>query len=148
MNRFMTLAIEEAKKAAACGDVPVGAVIVRDNQVIATGYNMREASESAVAHGEIAAIEKACRVLGSRSLKGCSIYVTLEPCPMCAGAILMAELDTVYFGAYEEKFGAVGSVFNLYYDYTLPRTVNFRGGIMEEECSKLLNDFFKDLRSK
>ncbi len=148
MNEFMKLAIKEAKKAAEGGDVPVGAVIVKDGRVIATAHNMREKLGSATAHAEIAAIEEACKVLGTRELKGCSIYITLEPCPMCAGAILMSGITYVYFGAYEEKYGAAGSVFNLYYDYTFPKTVKFRGGIMEMECAAIMNEFFKELRSK
>ena len=116
--------------------------------MIAKARYMREKHASATAHAEIAAIEEACRVLGTRELKGCSIYITLEPCPMCAGAILMSGIEYVYFGAYEEKYGAAGSVFNLYYDYTFPKNVKFRGGIMEKECGDLLEKFFENLRTK
>ncbi len=146
MNRFMKLAVTEAEKAAENGDVPVGAVIVKDDEVIATGYNMRERENSATAHAEIVAIENACRKLGTKDLSGCRIYITLEPCPMCAGAILLSGITHVYFGAYEEKYGAAGSVFNLYYDYVFPKTVKFRGGIMEKECAAVLKKFFETLR--
>ena len=146
MKNFMEYAVEEAKKAAESGDVPVGAVIVKDGEIIASGYNMREKNTSATAHAEILAIESACKKLGTRDLTSCRMYVTLEPCPMCAGAILISGISHVYFGAYEEKYGAAGSVFNLYYDYVFPKTVKFRGGIMEKECAALLKDFFEKLR--
>ncbi len=145
-SEFMLEAVCEAKKSLASGDVPVGAVIVKDNNIIAVGHNTREAELSAVAHAEIRAIEQACKTLETRRLSGCEMYVTLEPCPMCAGAILMSGIDYVYFGAYEEKFGAVGSRFNLFYDFNICKKVNFRGGIMEEECVSLMIDFFKELR--
>lgn len=143
---FMNEAIAEAKKSVLSGDVPVGAVIVKKHKIITRAHNMREAELSAVAHAEICAIENACKVLKTRRLSGCEMYVTLEPCPMCAGAILMSGIDCVYFGAYEEKFGAVGSRFNLFYDFNIPGKVNFRGGIMEEECVSFMRDFFKELR--
>jgi len=146
MKEFMMLAIKEAKKAAENGDVPVGAVIVKDDEVIAAGYNMREKNGSATAHAEIVAIEAACKKLGTRDLSGCRIYITLEPCPMCAGAILISGITHVYFGAYEEKYGAAGSVFNLYYDYTFPKTVKFRGGMLEKECAAVMTDFFEKIR--
>lgn len=142
----MLEAIHEAEKSIACGDVPVGAVIVKDKKIISCAHNMREAEHSATAHAEICAIEKACKILGTRRLSGCEMYVTLEPCPMCAGAILMSGIECVYFGAYEEKFGAVGSRFNLFYDFNICIKVNFRGGIMEKECAMLMKDFFKELR--
>lgn len=146
MNEYMRIAIEEAKKALLCGDVPVGAVIVKNGEVIAKGHNMREKNKSATAHAEIVAIERACEYLGSRKLGGCRMYVTLEPCPMCAGAILMSEISYVYFGAYEEKYGAAGSVFNLYYDFKFPKSVKFRGGIMHKECAAQLTEFFEKKR--
>lgn len=142
----MIEAIREAEKSIVGGDVPVGAVIVKDKQIISCAHNMREAEHSATAHAEICAIEKACKMLGTRRISGCEMYVTLEPCPMCAGAILMSGIECVYFGAYEEKFGAVGSRFNLFYDFNICRKVNFRGGIMEKECAVLMKDFFKELR--
>lgn len=143
---FMNEALREAEKSLITGDIPVGAVIVKDDKIIAYGHNKREADLSAIAHAEICAIEQACKILHTRRLLGCEMYVTLEPCPMCAGAILMSGIDCVYFGAYEEKFGAVGSRFNLFYDFNICKKVSFRGGIMEKECASLMKDFFKELR--
>lgn len=145
-SKFMLEAIREAEKSLASGDVPVGAIIVKDGEIISRAYNMREAGLSATAHAEICAVEQACKKLKTRRLSGCEMYVTLEPCPMCAGAILMSGIDCVYFGAYEEKFGAVGSRFNLFYDFNICRKVSFRGGIMEKECAALMKDFFEELR--
>lgn len=142
----MLVAIEEAKKSVLSGDVPVGAVIVKNGEIIAQAHNMREAEHSAVAHAEIRAIENACKNLKTRRLSDCKMYVTLEPCPMCAGAILMSGINCVYFGAYEENYGALGSQFNLFYDFNMGGKVNFRGGIMEDECSLLMKKFFKELR--
>ena len=143
---FMAEAILEAKKALPSGDVPVGAVIVRGGEIIGRGYNMREKNASATAHAEVLAIEDACKTLGSPKLDGAVMYVTLEPCPMCAGAIAQSRLDKVVFGAYDEKAGAVGSVFNLYYDFKFPHIPKFCGGVMETECAALLDGFFENLR--
>ena len=143
---FMAEAITEAKKALPFGDVPVGAVIVKDGEIIGRGYNMREKNNSATAHAEVIAIENACKTLGSPRLDGAQMFVTLEPCPMCAGAIAQSRLDKVVFGAYDEKAGAVGSVFNLYYDFKFPHIPKFCGGVMEAECAALLDGFFENLR--
>ena len=145
-NEFMKLAIEQAKIAKSEGEVPVGAVVVKDGKVIATGRNNREKTLQADGHAEMQAIKEACRVLKSPFLEGCDIYVTLEPCPMCAGAIFQARMHKVIFGAYEEKSGAVGSVFNLFYDFTLPHRVLFEGGVMEEECKSFMTGFFREKR--
>ena len=145
-NEFMRLAIEQAKIAASEGEVPVGAVIVKNGEVIAEGRNFRERSGLAEGHAEMMAIHEACKALHSPFLEGCDIYVTLEPCPMCAGAILQARMHKVIFGAYEEKSGAVGSVLNLFYDYRFPHNVLFEGGVLQEECKTLLRDFFKEKR--
>ena len=142
----MEKAIEQAKIAASEGEVPVGAVIVKDGEIIACGRNTREKTSLTTGHAEIMAIEEACKKLGSPFLTGCDIYVTLEPCPMCAGAIFQARMNKVTFGAYEDLSGAVGSVFNLFYDFNLPNKVMFEGGVLEEECSTLLTDFFKEKR--
>lgn len=142
----MQQAIEQAKLAAQEGEVPVGAVIVKNGEVIACGYNSREKTALATGHAEIMAIENACKKQGSPFLTGCDIYVTLEPCPMCAGAIFQARMNKVYFGAYEDNSGAVGSVFNLFYDFNLPNMVLFEGGVLEKECGRLLTDFFKEKR--
>lgn len=140
--KYMEIALSEALKSLNTNDVPVGAIIVKDGTIIGRGYNMREMGKNAILHAEIVAIEDACKTLGSWRLDGCTIYVTLEPCAMCAGAILNANIDMVVFGAYEEKTGAVGSVFNLFYDYKYANKVKFFGGVLKDECAKLLNDFF------
>lgn len=143
---YMQKAIEQAKIAASEGEVPVGAVVVKNGEVIAVGHNTREKTCLATGHAEIMAIENACKKLGTPFLTGCDIYVTLEPCPMCAGAIFQARMNKVTFGAYEEVSGAVGSVYNLFYDFNLPGKVMFEGGVLEEECRTLLTDFFKEKR--
>lgn len=145
---FMLRAIELANKAAELGEVPVGAVIVRksDGIVVGEGFNMREASKNALAHAEIIAINNACKKLGGWRLPQCAIYITLEPCPMCCGAIINSRIDDVIFGAYDSKSGSVKSVqqmFELPYNYKPSVT----GGIMQQECSALLSDFFQNLRN-
>ena len=144
---YMQKAIEQAEIASAENEVPVGAVIVRNDKIVATGRNRREQSKNALLHAETDAIYNACQNLGGWRLWNCEIYVTLEPCPMCAGAIINAHIPKVYFGAYDLKNGACGTITNL---FQMP--FNFKpesvGGIMQEECSKLLTDFFKNLRNK
>lgn len=144
---FMREALRLAEKAAAAGDVPVGAVIVKDGNIIARGYNQREAGHSATAHAELSAIEAACHAAGSWRLHGCTLYVTLEPCPMCAGAIINARLDRVVYGAKDEKAGACGSVVNLFEMGFNHRPI-LKSGILEEECGTVLSRFFAALRSK
>ncbi len=149
MNEYMRRAAELAKEAFEDGEVPVGAVVVKNStgEIIGEGRNLRENSKNALAHAEIIAIDAACRRLGGWRLPDCSIYVTLEPCPMCCGAIINARIDRVYFGAYDHKSGSAESVqrmFELPYNYR-PEVY---GGIMEEECAKLLSDFFARLREK
>ncbi len=149
MNEYMRRAAELAKEAFEDGEVPVGAVVVKNStgEIIGEGRNLREKSKNALAHAEIIAIYAACRRLGGWRLPDCSIYVTLEPCPMCCGAIINARIDRVYFGAYDHKSGSAESVqrmFELPYNYR-PEVY---GGIMEEECAKLLSDFFARLREK
>ncbi len=142
---MMRHAIELAKEAAQEGEVPVGAVIVREKQIISTGRNRREKGKNALYHAELEAIDAACRTLGGWRLPGCELYVTLEPCPMCAGAIINARIEKVYFGAYDRKMGAAGSVTDL---FSLPTAFRPQaaGGILEEECAALLSDFFRSLR--
>ena len=145
-EEMMLLAIEEAKKAAEIGEVPVGAVIVDETgEIIATGHNMRETENCPTAHAEIVAIEKAALVKKSWRLTGCTLYVTLEPCPMCAGAVLNARVGKVFFGARDRNFGACGGILNIFeenFGYH-PQLV---GGILEKECSDILSNFFHKLR--
>ena len=141
----MKLAILEAEKAAKNNEVPVGAVIVKDGEVIATEYNQREQKQNALSHAEIEAINVACQKLGTWRLDGCEMYVTLEPCPMCTGAIINSRIKTVIFGAYDSKMGCMDSVINLC-DYPFSHKVEVYGGIMEDECLAILQKFFKNLR--
>jgi len=144
-RNFMKIALLEAKKAAQKGEVPVGAVIVKDGKVIAKAHNKREQKQNALSHAEIEAINKACKVLGSWRLDGCEMYVTLEPCPMCTGAIINARIKTVIFGAFDKNAGCMDSVINLC-DYPLGHKVEVYAGICEDECQKVLQQFFKELR--
>lgn len=144
---WMHQALLEAKKAAALGEIPVGAVIVRDEQVIARAHNRRELDQDAMAHAEVLCIQQACRVLNSWRLSGCTLYVTLEPCPMCSGAIINSRLDRVVYGAKDDKAGCAGSVADL---FVMPfnHTPVIRSGILEEECAAVLSKFFETLRKK
>ncbi|MDE6673158.1 MAG: nucleoside deaminase [Ruminococcus sp.] len=149
MNIYMKRAIELAEISAGEGEVPVGAVIVRKStgEIVGEGRNMRENKKNALAHAEIIAIDMACRTLGGWRLPECEMYVTLEPCPMCCGAIINARIDDVIFGAYDLKSGSVESVqkiFELPYNYR----PNVTGGIMKEECADILSIFFRNLRQK
>lgn len=144
-KEFMSRALLLAKKAYEAGEVPVGAVIVKDGEIIAEGYNMREQKQNALSHAEIECINKACDVLKSWRLDGCELYVTLEPCPMCTGAIINSRIKTVVFGAYDLKAGSMDSVINLC-DYPYNHKVEIYGGIMEDECKEILENFFQNLR--
>lgn len=144
-RKFMFLALEEANKAASEGEVPVGAVIVKNGKVISKGHNKREQKQSALSHAEIEAINSACKKLGSWRLDGCELYVTLEPCPMCTGAIINSRIKTVIFGAFDKTAGCMDSVINLC-DYALGHKVEVYAGICEDECQKVLQDFFMKLR--
>ena len=143
----MGLAIEQAKMAAREGEVPVGCVIVRDSEVIATGRNRREAERSALGHAEIDAVAAACKALGDWRLSDAVIYVTLEPCPMCAGAIINARIPEVVFGARDPEAGAVGSVINLF-EERFPHHPRVVGGVLEKECGALLDEFFQQVRRR
>lgn len=143
---YMKEAIKQANKAAAIGEVPIGAVIVQNGRIIARGYNKRETKKNALLHAEVVAIDRACRRLGGWRLPECEMYVTLEPCPMCMGAIISARIDKLYFGAYDAKSGAVASVCDL--SEALPHKVETIGGVMQEECAELLKSFFRTLRKK
>lgn len=145
---YMRLALEEGRLALATGDVPVGCVIAGpDGAVIGRGHNRREADRSALAHAEAEAIRMACEALGSWRLHGCTLYVTLEPCPMCAGAIINARIPNVWYGAKDEKAGACGSVLNLFEERFNHRPA-LRGGLLRDECAALLQEFFSTLRDK
>lgn len=149
MEKYMQRALELARMAYGDGEVPVGAVVVRKTtgEIVGEGRNMRETAKNALAHAEIAAIDEACRRLGGWRLPECAIYVTLEPCPMCCGAIINARIDDVIFGAYDLKSGSAVSVqrmFELPYNH-FPTV---QGGVMEEECGAILSDFFRSLRLK
>ncbi|MBR4123788.1 MAG: nucleoside deaminase [Clostridia bacterium] len=144
-RKFMKEAICLANQAKINGEVPVGAVIVKDGQIIATGRNMREEKQNALSHAEIEAINNACKALDSWRLDGCEMYVTLEPCPMCAGAIINARIKTLIFGAYDKRMGSVDSVVNLC-DMPYNHKVEVYGGIMEDECLDIIKDFFKSIR--
>lgn len=144
--KFMKEAIHQAKKAEAIDETPIGAVIVKDGKIIARGYNKRETKKNALMHAEIIAIDKACKKLGGWRLSGCDIYVTLEPCPMCTGAIIQARIENVYFGAYDQKSGCLGSCCDL--SGTLPHKISYRGGILKEDCEEILKNFFKKLRKR
>ncbi len=147
-EKFMREALKQAKKAASAGETPIGAVIVRDGRIIARAYNKREIKKNALCHAEILAINKACRKLGGWRLIGCDLYVTLEPCAMCAGACNQARLENVYFAAYDAKAGCAGSVTDMFEQGLFPHTAAVSGGHMAEEASKLMRDFFCGLREK
>ena len=145
---YMEYCLELAKKAASNGDVPVGAIVIdSDGEIIGEGYNCRERNASSLAHAELIAIEEASKTLGSWRLSGCTLYVTLEPCAMCAGAAVNSRIERVVFGAYDKRFGACGSCFNLF-EQGLNHTPQIIGELMQEECSKILTEFFKRLREK
>lgn len=145
-EKYMSMALELAREAGAAGEIPVGCVIIGpDGSVIGEGANSRLRDRSALGHAELAAIAEACRTLGDWRLEGCAIYVTLEPCPMCTGAIINARIPTVVFGAREENFGSCGSVIDLFSERYGHRPAVY-AGVLEKECSELMRDFFKELR--
>lgn len=139
---YMEKALELANTAKLQGEIPVGAVVVYQGKIIGTGYNRREKEQSPTAHAEILAIEEAAKTLQSRRLTGCSLYVTLEPCPMCAGAMIMAQINQCFFGAYDQQQGCCGSIYNLPEDPAFYHRCPITGGIKEKEAQALLQDFF------
>lgn len=147
-NYWMGLALREANKAGDRGEVPIGAVIVRDGMVLGRGYNLREKSLDPTSHAEMTAIRKAARKAANWRLLGATLYVTLEPCPMCMGAILLARLERVVFGCHDPKAGAAGSLYDLSDDPRLNHRVALTSGVRSEECSAILSDFFAALRKK
>lgn len=147
-EKFMKEALKEAQKAYDKLEVPVGAVIVKDNKVIARAHNLKETKFDTTKHAEILAIQKASKKLKSWRLIDCDMYVTLEPCSMCAGALVNSRIRKLYIGANDEKTGAVGSVFNLLDDYTFNHKVEVENGILNNECETILKKFFKMLRAE
>ena len=147
-EHYMKEAIRQAKKAAALKEVPIGCVIVYDGRIIARGYNRRTVDKNVLAHAEIIAMRKACRILGDWRLEGCTMYVTLEPCPMCAGAIVQARIPKVVIGCMNPKAGCAGSVMNLLQIEGFNHQVKITEGVLEEECSEMLSTFFRELREK
>lgn len=147
-EKFMNEAFKEANKAFKKEEVPVGAVIVKDGKIIARAHNLKESKNDTTCHAEILVIKKASKKLQSWRLEGCSMYVTLEPCPMCAGALIQSRVDKVVIGTMDYKTGACGSKLNLLKDYKFNHEVDVQTGVMKDECEKILQDFFKELRKK
>lgn len=147
-ERFMKEAIRQAKKALALGDVPIGCVIEYEGKIIGRGYNRRMADKTVLAHAELIAIKKACRKMGDWRLEGCTMYVTLEPCPMCAGAIVQARIPSVVIGCMNPKAGCAGSVLDMLHEEEFNHQAETRIGILGETCSAMLSDFFRNLRKK
>ncbi|WP_035186043.1 tRNA adenosine(34) deaminase TadA [Alteribacter aurantiacus] len=145
-EQWMEEAIHEAQKAEEKGEVPIGAVIVKDGAVIGRGYNLRESIQQATSHAELTAIQEACKTVGSWRLVGCTLYVTLEPCPMCAGAIVQSRIERVVYGASDPKAGCCGTLMNLTDEPRFNHRAYVTSGIMEETCSSLLTNFFQKIR--
>ena len=145
-ERFMREAIKQARKAYGMGESPIGCVIVRGDQIVARGYNRRTADHNTLAHAEVIAIRKACKKEGDWRLEGCRMYVTLEPCPMCAGALLQCRMDEVVIGCMSPKSGCAGSVINLLEMDGFNHKVKVTHGVLEEECQTMMREFFRELR--
>ena len=148
MNNFMIEAIKEAKSAANVGEVPVGAVVVWNGEIVARSHNLSEKNNNPTHHAELLAIEKALKTLGAKNLKGCELYVTLEPCAMCISACMLSKIDKVYFGAYDTKSGACGGKIDLTRENCYDYKTEIYGGIEEDECKKIITDFFEILRKE
>ena len=147
-QHFMNIAIEEARKAQEIGEVPIGAVIVIDGKVVSTAFNLRERDQRSIAHAEILAIDKACNALGTWRLEEATLYVTLEPCPMCAGAIVLSRIKRVVYGAQDPKGGCAGTLMNLLQEQRFNHQVEITKGVEQDACSSLLSTFFKELRER
>lgn len=147
-EKFMKEALKEAQKAFDKEEVPVGAVIVKDGKIIAKAHNLKETKKDTTNHAEIIAIQKASKKLEAWRLEDCEMYITLEPCAMCAGALIQSRIKKIYIGTMDYKTGACGSILNLLEDYKFNHTVEVETGILQEECEKILKDFFKELRKK
>lgn len=147
MERYIEYAIDEAKKALEIGEVPIGAIIVKDNKIISKSHNLKEMLKDPTAHAEILAIRKACNVLGNWRLKGCKMYVTLEPCAMCASAIIQSRISELYIGTFDPIGGACGSVVNITNNDYLKSNLNIKW-LYNDECSRIITNFFKNIRQK
>lgn len=147
-RKFMKEAIRQAKKAYKLLEVPIGCVIVYEDKIIARGYNRRNTDKTTLAHAEITAIKKACRKLGDWRLEECTMYITLEPCPMCAGAIIQARIPRVVVGSMNAKAGCAGSVLNILEEPKFNHQAEFVNGVLEEECTEMLQEFFRELRAR
>lgn len=145
-EKYMKEALRQAKKAAAIAEVPIGCIIVYQDKIIARGYNKRNTQKTTLGHAEISAIQKASKKLGDWRLEDCTMYITLEPCPMCAGAIVQARIPRVVIGAMNPKAGCAGSVLNILQERRFNHQVEMTSGVLEEECQKMMKDFFKQLR--
>jgi tRNA(adenine34) deaminase len=145
---FMREAIKEAKKAEERGEVPIGAVIVMEGKIVARAYNLRENEQNAIAHAELLAIDQACKDIGSWRLEESTLYVTLEPCPMCAGAIILARVKRVVYGAADPKGGCCGTLMNLLGDERFNHQSEVTSGVLEKECGQMLSDFFRGIRER
>ena len=145
---YMKLAIEEAKKAGEMQEVPIGAVIVIGDEVISRAHNLRETEQRSVAHAELLAIDEACRSLGTWRLENATLYVTLEPCPMCAGAIVLSRVERVVYGASDPKGGCAGTLMNLLQEERFNHQADVVSGVLDEECGAMLSEFFRELRRK
>jgi tRNA(adenine34) deaminase len=147
-EKYMRAALLQAKKASAIGEVPIGCVIVYEDKIIARGYNRRTIDQNVLSHAEINAIKKACKYMGDWRLEGCTMYVTLEPCPMCAGAIVQARIPRVVIGCMNPKAGCAGSILDMLHEERFNHQVETEIGILEEECSQTMKQFFRELREK
>ena len=146
--RYMKAALREAKKAELIDEVPIGCVIVKDDKIISRAHNMRETKQNPMGHAELIAIDKAAKKLKSWRLEGCDIYVTLEPCIMCSGAIIQSRINKIYFGAYDPKGGGLGSSINVLDAKNINHHPEVIGGILQEECSSIISNYFKNKRQK
>lgn len=145
---FMMEAMKEAKKAEELDEVPIGAVIVHDGTVISRAHNLREIQQNAIAHAEILAIDEACKKLGTWRLENTTLYVTLEPCPMCSGALLLSRVDRVVYGASDQKAGCAGTLMNLLQDQRFNHQCELTAGVLAEDCGEMLSSFFRKIREK
>jgi tRNA(adenine34) deaminase len=145
-NHYMGLALDEARKAFAAGEVPIGAILVLDGEVIAFAHNLRETLQDATAHAEVIVIKDACQKLGRWRLTGATLYVTIEPCPMCAGALVMSRVDRLVYGSADYKAGAVESIFNVVQNAAMNHQLEVTAGVRADECAELMREFFRQRR--